>query len=232
MNQSIVKLFFLTIFLPLQTLTIQQAAQSELYAELADNSFLDDLFITKSDAVKTFCKLFATSAIIKNLRVCSLTVDNTLIVDGTSMTPLTPSAALTEYGYIYKTATQNVASNASITFEFNGILTPGITHTPGSDSITIVTAGIYEINFIVLMRTADVTQAGTVALFANGIPVGQAVYGATVGQISGQVLLQLAAGTVLTIHNVATTQMVVDPALAGPATQPTVSASIIIERIA
>lgn len=50
---------------------------------------------------------------------------------------------LSQYAYIYNLTAQPIPIEADVPFDTNGILTSGITHTPGSTMIQILTSGIY-----------------------------------------------------------------------------------------
>lgn len=65
--------------------------------------------------------------------------------------PVIPTACsgLCEYGYIYNLGPETVAVEADIIFDSTGIVTPGITHAPGTSQIFVTRPGIYEVTFIV-----------------------------------------------------------------------------------
>ena len=52
----------------------------------------------------------------------------------------------------------------SVTFDTNGVLTSGITHTAGGAGITLVDAGTYKFSFSV-----SATEPNQMALFVDGV---------------------------------------------------------------
>jgi hypothetical protein len=135
---------------------------------------------------------------------------------------------LAEYGYIYNVSAETVALEADVTFDSNGVLTAGITHLAGGAGITVVNAGVYKVSF-----SASGTEPNQMALFVNGTPIAGTVYasGAGTQQNSGQAIVNLAAGAVMTVRNHSSAAAV---GLATPigGTQPTVNASVVIEKLA
>jgi hypothetical protein len=123
-----------------------------------------------------------------------------------------------------------VALDADVTFNKNGVLTAGITHAPGivgDAGIVIVNAGTYEVTFSV---SGVVPSQMAVAL--NGIVAPGTVYGSGAGtqQNSGQAILNVAAGSVLTVRNSTSAAAVTLQTLAG-GTQTNVNASVVIEKL-
>jgi hypothetical protein len=116
----------------------------------------------------------------------------------------------------------------AVSFDSNGILGPGITHTPGTAEITVLDAGIYAIDF-----SASTTEPSQLALFADGTVIPGAIYGSGAGtqQNAGQVIVALPANSVITLRNHTSAAAVGFQAGAG-GTQPSVNASIAIEKIA
>jgi hypothetical protein len=147
--------------------------------------------------------------------------------------PTGPSGAtgaaggLSQYSYIYNTGAQNVALEAAVTFDTNGLLSAGIAHTPGTAAITIANAGVYAITFSV-----SGTQQNQMALFVGAGLVPGSDYGSGSGtQLnSGQVIVTLAAGSVITLVNHTSPAAVTLETVAG-GTQVNTDASIIIEQI-
>ena len=127
--------------------------------------------------------------------------------------------------YVYAVIPQTVAVEAPILFDANGPLS-GVTHVPGSASITVTNAGTYGITFSV-----SGTEPNQFALFVNGAPNAPSVYGSGAGtqQNTGQTLVVLSAGDVLTIVNhTSTAAVTLAGAIGGTATN--VSASVMIVR--
>jgi hypothetical protein len=121
-----------------------------------------------------------------------------------------------------------VAIDAALTFDSNGVMTAGITHVPGNAGIGLVNAGTYKLTFSV-----SGVQGSQMALFVNGAVASGTTYGSGAGtqQNTGQAILILGAGDVLTVRNHSSAAAVTLQTLAG-GTQTNVNASIVIEKIA
>lgn len=146
---------------------------------------------------------------------------------GTNGVNGTGGSGSSQYGYIYNLAPRTVAIDAVVLFDSNGVLTPGITHTPGSSDIKIVSAGDYKVSFSV-----SGTEPGQFALFLNGIQVPGTVYGSGAGtqQDNGQCIIAIGANDVLTLRNRSSAAAVGLQSLAG-GTQINVNASIVIQKL-
>jgi len=136
---------------------------------------------------------------------------------------------LSEYGYVYNLSAQVVALEASVTFDTNGLGTPGITHGLGSPSISFTDAGVYKVTYSV-----SGTQPSQFALFVNGILVEGSDYGSGAGtqQNNGQVIVGINAGDVLTLRNhssAAAVSLAAAPPIGGTAAA--VNASILLEKL-
>jgi transposase len=109
----------------------------------------------------------------------------------------------------------------------NGIMTSGITHTPSTSQIAIITPGIYEVTFSV-----SVTEPNQFALFVNGLPVAGTIYGSGAGtqQNNGQAIVAFAAADVLTLRNHSSAAAVGLATVIG-GTQANVNASIVIKKL-
>jgi len=114
-----------------------------------------------------------------------------------------------------------------VVFSSNGVLTSGITFTPGTDTISVTTAGDYEITFSV--SAVEPSQFG---LFVNGSPVADTIYGSGAGtqQDNGQAILTLAAGDAVTLVNNSSAAGIILQTLAG-GTQTNVNASVVITML-
>jgi hypothetical protein len=138
------------------------------------------------------------------------------------------SSGLSQYAYVYNLGGETVPLEADVTFDSNGVLTPGITHAPGAAGITLTTAGTYDVTFSV-----SGTEPSQMALFVNGTLVPGTVYGSGAGtqQNTGQAIFVAPAGAVLTIRNHTSSAAV---GLATPigGTQPSSNASVVIEKVA
>jgi len=138
------------------------------------------------------------------------------------------SAGLSEYGYVYNVAAQTVPIEADIVFSSNGVLSPGIAHSPGTSAIEVVTAGTYKVSFSV-----SGVEPNQMALFVNdAVVVPGSVYGSGAGTQpnTGQTMIVLGAGDVLTLRNHSSAAAVILQTLAG-GTQTNVNASVIIETL-
>jgi hypothetical protein len=130
---------------------------------------------------------------------------------------------LSAYGYIYNVTPQSVAQEASVSFGANGPLV-GITHTPGSPDVVVTSSGTYAVSFDV-----TATQQAQFALFRNGTPVPESLYGEVAG---GQVILDLTAGDVLTLRNHTSNASSVALNNSAGGSQTSVNASLLIEKLA
>ncbi len=138
------------------------------------------------------------------------------------------SNGLSQYAYIYNLGLETVAIEADISFDSNGVMTPGISHAPGNAGIEIVEAGTYEVTF-----SASGTEPSQFAIFLNGTLVPGTIYGSGAGtqQNTGQAIIIVPAGAVLTIRNHTSSAAV---GLATPigGTGASSNASVVIEKLA
>ena len=138
------------------------------------------------------------------------------------------SNGLSQYAYVYNLGGETVPLEADVSFDSNGVLTPGITHALGAAGITLVSAGAYEVTFSV-----SGTEPSQMALFVNGTLVPGTVYGSGAGtqQNTGQAIFIVPAGAILTVRNHTSSAAV---GLATPigGTQASSNASVIIEKLA
>jgi hypothetical protein len=120
-----------------------------------------------------------------------------------------------------------VPIEADITFDTNGRMTPGFTHAPGTTGIQVISAGDYKLTFTTLG-----VEPSQMALMVNGSLVPGSIYGSGAGtqQNSGQVIVALSAGDVLTIRNHSSSAAVTLQTLSG-GTQTNTNASVAIERL-
>jgi hypothetical protein len=127
--------------------------------------------------------------------------------------------------YIYNEGAQVVAIEAAILFDMNGHLL-GITHAPGDSAITFHNTGVYLVHWII--SGIEPNQFG---LFINDQEVFGTVYGSGSSnqQNSGQSILTVTAGDVLTLRNYSSATAVTLQQVIG-GTQRTVNASILISR--
>ena len=142
--------------------------------------------------------------------------------------PPGPAGTISEYGYVYNASLETVAIDADVNFDANGLLTPGITHAPGTSVIGIGPAGIYEITWL-----ASGVEPNQFALVLNAALVPESRVGSGAGtQVSeGRAILNVPAGSTLSLRNSASAAAVTLQSLAG-GTQTNVNASIRILKIA
>ena len=131
------------------------------------------------------------------------------------------------FAYVYNLGLQTVPIEDDVNFSTNGIMTPDITHAPGSTDVNFATAGIYSVTYSV-----SGVEPNQFALFLNGAEVAGTVYGSGAGtqQNTGQAILAISAGDVLTLRNHSSAAAVTLQPLAG-GTQVNVNASLLIEQL-
>ncbi|SFG57706.1 BclA C-terminal domain-containing protein, partial [Clostridium homopropionicum] len=140
--------------------------------------------------------------------------------------PMGPTGAgLAGFGYVYQLATvadATVAGGADVPFSNNGPLT-NITHSAGTTTITVATTGVYKIFYSVSI-TAGVGSA--IAIAVNGTVDASTPISALVatGEVSGEAILSLAAGDVITLRNDSATPLITTLA-------PSVGAQLTIVRL-
>jgi hypothetical protein len=96
-------------------------------------------------------------------------------------------------------ADATVVGGADVPFSNNGPLT-NITHTAGTTTVTVGLAGIYQIDYSASLTAGVGSQ---LAIAVNGTVDASTPVSALVatGVVSGQAMLTLAAGDVLTLRN-------------------------------
>lgn len=112
-------------------------------------------------------------------------------------------ASLEAWGYVYQMNTQTVPVGANVNFSNNGPLN-GITHTPGTATVTVTAAGTYNLTFSIY-TTQNNPQDWAVVV--NG--TARQRFNSAGQTITGTTALTLEAGDRVTIRNVATSP---DPA--------------------
>ena len=134
---------------------------------------------------------------------------------------------LSQYAYVYNVAPQIVALEAAVTFDTNGVMTSGITHSAGAGGITLVNAGTYKIAFSV-----SGTEPNQMAMFVNGVLAPGTVYGSGAGtqENTGQAILTLGAGDVFTLRSHSSAAGVTLAILIGGTAQ-SVNASVVIQKL-
>ena len=139
---------------------------------------------------------------------------------------LNMSSPVKASAYIYNTNFQYCTIENDITFSDNGPLT-GITHSPGSAAIQIVTGGLYKIFFSVTAY-----EPNQFAIFINGVQVPGSLYGSAAGtdQNKGMLILNINAGDIVTLRNhTSYSDIGLNPMAGG--VQTNVNASILIEQL-
>ena len=137
------------------------------------------------------------------------------------------SGGLSDYAYVYNVGAQVVALEADVSFDSNGVLTPGITHSLGGTGITLANAGDYKISYSV-----SGTEPNQMALFVNGTLLTGTIYGSGAGtqQNTGQAIVAIGAGDILTLRNHTSAAAVgLASVIGGP--QANVNASVTIEKL-
>jgi hypothetical protein len=136
--------------------------------------------------------------------------------------------AVTGYAYVYDTSGQTVAVEADVLFSAAGATAGGIGHVAGTAGISLAIAGTYKVSY-------SVTAVGgnQMAVFINGLASPGGGYGsADAGQQNtGQMIVTVASGSILTIRNHTSVAGVVLQNAAGGSALPTVDASVLIERL-
>jgi len=107
------------------------------------------------------------------------------------------------------------------------VLSSGITHDTNTAGITLANSGTYKVTFSV-----SGTEPNQMALFVNGVLVPGSIYGSGAGTQpnTGQAIVTVADGAVLTLRNHTSSAAVGLQALAG-GTQPSANASLAIEML-
>ena len=136
-------------------------------------------------------------------------------------------SGVSEYAYVYNVTSRTVPVGEDVLFDLNGPITAGVTHTPGSAEIIAVNAGTYEINFSV-----SSVEPSQFALAVNDAADPSTIYGSGAGTqlTTGQAVLTLDAGDVLTLRNHISAAAVTLQPIAG-GTENNVNASIVIKKL-
>lgn len=139
------------------------------------------------------------------------------------------SGGISEFAYIYNIGEQRIHQEEDISFDSNGIITQGISHTAGESKIIIKDSGIYEIIYHVTGK-----QPNQLTLFSNGIEVTNTTFGADDSNIQnfGIQILQLKENTELSLRNHTSTPSHLDLLVNAGGTQTSVNAAITIKKLA
>lgn len=162
---------------------------------------------------------------------CVLTCSATGLVVTSTSGSVTVGGGASAYGYVYNTDGQSVAIDAPVYFNSNGPLL-GVTHVAAADPtgfpVNIVAAGVYSISFSV-----SGVEASQFAIFVNGTAAASTIYGSGAGtqQNTGQAILTLGAGDVITLVNHSSAAAVTLQTPSG-GTESNVTASLLIMKLA
>ncbi|WP_338011895.1 BclA C-terminal domain-containing protein [Desulforamulus ferrireducens] len=96
-------------------------------------------------------------------------------------------------------ADQTILAGADIPFSDNGPLF-NIAHTAGTTTFTVTNAGTYQIDYIVNI-TAGLNASIVLTVGGVEVPGSQVDALVATGQLTGSVILTLAAGDVITLRN-------------------------------
>lgn len=146
----------------------------------------------------------------------------------TGATGVAGTGGVLAYGYVYNLTAQTIPIEAAVPFDSNGLLL-GVAHTPSSPSIVVLSTGVYVITFSATVGG----QTSQFTIFVNGVAAPSTVYGSgdQNQQNTGQAILVLTAGDIITLVNHSSAASVSLPSQVG-GTQANVNASVLIERIA
>lgn len=140
--------------------------------------------------------------------------------------PVGPSSYAEFYALMPPDNAATVAPGSAVQFPQDGPAQAGISRT-GPSTFVVTVAGTYRITFVV-----SVTEAGQLQLTRNGLGLPYTVNGRATGtsQISGDALVQAAAGDIISVVNPvgSSTALTITPLAGG--VQP-VAASLIIQRL-
>jgi hypothetical protein len=137
------------------------------------------------------------------------------------------SGGASEYAYIYNMGAQFVTLGNAVTFDTNGPMSSGITHSVGSSFIFVNVAGLYRIDW-----TGCALQTNQFSVYVNGVSSAGSRYGAATANSHNQgfVLLNLNAGDVIQLNNTGSSGSLNLQANTG-GTLPAVNASILIQKL-
>ncbi|GCE04805.1 BclA C-terminal domain-containing protein [Dictyobacter aurantiacus] len=175
----------------------------------------------------------------------SHSIERTLASHGTLKTAMPATLCGTaaeptvcEFAYIYNTKNQMVPLESSVTFDSNGLMSAGITHTagdPGDSAITVATAGTYLVTYSVTSL-----QPSQFAIFVNGSVAPETIHeiGNSLSQNTQSALITVPAGATITLRNHSSLAGTIElyTGIGGTqrgvgGTQPTISAYILLQQI-
>jgi len=137
----------------------------------------------------------------------------------------TGPVSLGDYAYIYTSSAQALPPGSNVVFQNDGP-SSGISHIAASEFTVINESGVYQIEFV-----AAVDEANQLAIQVNGLTEPSSIYGSNAGMQlnSGQTILSLTAGDLITLTNVTGTAIGLTANAGGASTS--VSASLAIQQI-
>lgn len=114
------------------------------------------------------------------------------------------SSTIAAYGYVFNLASPfdaTIVGGADIIFSAHGPLS-GVSHTFDNTTVTVLSAGVYKIEYNVSVTSVGSSQA-QIALAVNGsvYPSTPIACPSAPGQYTGTACISLAAGDVLTLRN-------------------------------
>ena len=136
------------------------------------------------------------------------------------------AAGIPNYAYIYNTGAQTVAIEGAILFGINGPQL-GFAHSAGLAGTVVPVTGTYRVNFSV-----SGVEPNQFALMVNGSAAASRTYGSGAGtqQNTGQVIVTLDVGDIITVANHSSASAITLQTLAG-GTATSVNASLLIEQL-
>jgi hypothetical protein len=134
---------------------------------------------------------------------------------------------LSQIGFVYDVSAQTGAVEGDITFDTNGFLTSGISHSIGASHINFTISGKYLISF-----TVSSALTNQFAIFKNNSLVAGGIYGTGVANVQtiGQAVVTISAGDFITNRNHTSLLPVVLGTSVG-GTQTNVNASVVILKL-
>ncbi len=197
-----------------------------------------DLYSTVQIDITPLVNQWLAGTVPNNGLALTQSVDSTVVGFGTNeilYEPFSPKLILNysetpeqpdSCAYVYNTENQSIPAESPIPFSNNGVLM-GIAHNTGSSTITVENSGTYAVWLIVNSQ-----EASQFALFLNDTVIPESNCGAEPDSVnnSGMVIINAAAGDVLTVRNHTSQETVILDNTAG-GTQQNVNASILILKI-
>jgi hypothetical protein len=104
-------------------------------------------------------------------------------------------------------------------------MSPGILHVPGTSTVTFAEAGTYKVTYS--MSGSLLSSTTSLAIYLNGVAVPGTQYSSTTSGVgvTGEAMITVAAGDVLTVVN--TSPLITNVS----STPPNVNSSLLIEKM-